>query len=123
MNLPPVPAAEFALYSLGGSGPVASRSGARPFDPVAYSRYKYGSITAADAFARAVGEAFAGHCPAAVGSPRLLMASPPHPHVPTPPPPRPRRLRPFLTAAGARRGLPGPISCTAPSVSATASTR
>jgi hypothetical protein len=34
---------------------MAGQVGSRPFDPVAYSRYKYGSIAAADAFARAQG--------------------------------------------------------------------
>src|SRR6201996_1124817 len=61
MNATPVPIAEFALCTLGG--PVAGQVGSWPFDPVAYSRYKYGSIAAADAFARALGMAFAERCP------------------------------------------------------------
>jgi hypothetical protein len=106
MNVTPVPTAEFALFSLGGPGPVAGQVGSRPFDPVAYSRYKYGSIAAADAFARALGEAFGDHCPAVVSTPRLLMTSSPYTYVPTAATTLARQLQPVLNTVRARRGLP-----------------
>jgi hypothetical protein len=106
MNVTPVPTAEFALYPLGGPGPVTGRFCSRPFDPVAYSRYKYGSIAAADAFAQALGEAFAGRCPAVVGTPRLLMTSSPYTYVPTAATTLARRLQPVLNTVRARHGVP-----------------
>ena len=48
-----------------------------------YSRYKYGSIAAADVFAGALGEAFGHRYPEVVCTPRLLMTSSPCTYVPT----------------------------------------
>jgi hypothetical protein len=71
-----------------------------------YSRYKYGSVTAAEAFAAALGAAFAGHCPDFLGAPRLLMTSSPYAYVPTAATTLARRLRPVLNALRASHGLP-----------------
>jgi len=71
-----------------------------------YSRYKYGSVTAADAFAAALGTAFAEHCPDLLAAPRLLMTSSPYTYVPTAATTLARRLRPALNALRAGRGLP-----------------
>ena len=106
MKVTPVPTAEFALYSLGGPGPVTGQASSRPFDPAAYSRYKYGSIAATDAFARALGAAFSECCPAVVGNSRLLLTSSPYTYVPTAATTLARRLQPRLNTARARHGLP-----------------
>lgn len=52
-----IPTREFALYSLGGPGPVADGICYPPFSSVRYSRFKYGSVAAAETFARALGSA------------------------------------------------------------------
>jgi hypothetical protein len=53
-----IPTREFTLYSLGGLGPAANGICPLPFSPARYSRYKYGSVSAAETFARALGTAF-----------------------------------------------------------------
>jgi hypothetical protein len=58
-------------------------SGSPPFSATQYSRYKYGSVAAAKAFARALGEAFCECRPQLVRAPRLLMTSSPYTYVPT----------------------------------------
>ena len=101
-----VSTAEFAVYSLGGPGPAAAQACSPPFNPVRYSRYKYGSIAAADVFARALGEAFGHRYPEVVCTPRLLMTSSPYTYVPTAATTLARRLQPVLNAVRAGRGLP-----------------
>jgi hypothetical protein len=100
-----IPTREFALYSLGESGPAAPAC-PLPFSPARYSRYKYGSVAAAEAFAQALGAAVAERHPELACAPRLLMASSPYTYVPTAATTLARRLQPVLNAARARRGLP-----------------
>jgi hypothetical protein len=92
---------EFALYSLGepSACPLS-------FSSVCYSRYKYGSVAAAEAFAQALGAAFAERHPELACASRLLMTSSPYTYVPTAATTLARRLRPVLNAARARHGLP-----------------
>jgi PRTase ComF-like len=105
-----IPTSEFALYSLGGPSPAANGTCSPPFSPVRYSRYKYGSVTAAEAFARALGAAFCERHPELALADRLLIASSPYAHVPAAATTLARRLRPVLNAARARRGLaPAPL--------------
>jgi hypothetical protein len=106
----PVPTREFALYSLGGPGLAADANCPLPFSPARYSRFKYGSVTAAETFARELGAVF-GEChPELACAPRLLMASSPYTHVPAAATTLARRLRPVLNAARALHGLdPAPL--------------
>jgi hypothetical protein len=104
--LTPIPTHEFALYSLDGPGPAASANCSLPFTAAWYSRYKYGSVTATESFAEALGAAFGDRRPELARTPRLLMTSSPYSHVPTAAASLARRLRPVLNAARARHGLP-----------------
>jgi PRTase ComF-like len=103
-----IPTREFALYSLDRQGLAdeGNESCALPFSPVRYSRYKYGSATAAEAFARALGAAFCRRCPDLAFAPRLLMASSPYARVPAAATALARWLQPVLNAARAGKGLP-----------------
>jgi hypothetical protein len=126
-----IPAHEFSLYCLDGptldspnldgpnldgpnlDGPnldstdaVAATSGSPPFSAMQYSRYKYGSVAAAEAFARALGEAFCACRPELVRVPRLLMTSSPYTYVPTAATALARGLQPILNSARAGFGLP-----------------
>jgi hypothetical protein len=111
-----IPTREFALYALAGSvltGSVITGSGAHalghraaPFSAACYSRYKYGSVTATEAFATALAAAFAEHCPDAVRAPRLLLTSSPYSHVPTAATTLARKVQPGLNAMRATLGLP-----------------
>jgi hypothetical protein len=100
-----IPTREFALYSLGNPGSAASEDCRLPFSPSRYSRYKYGSVAAAEAFARALGPAFCRRHPDLALAPRLLMVSSPYARVPAAATTLARRLRPVLNAARARNGL------------------
>jgi hypothetical protein len=71
---------EFALYTLGGSSPALNDDGL-PFSAARYSKYKYGSVAAAETFARALGAAFCQAHPEFALAPWLLMASSPYAHV------------------------------------------
>jgi hypothetical protein len=104
--LTPIPTHEFALYSLDGPGPAATGNCSPPFSAAWYSRYKYGSVTATEAFAEALGTAFANRHPELARTPRLLMTSSPYSYVPTAAASLARRLRPVLNAARAQYGLP-----------------
>jgi hypothetical protein len=100
---------EFALYSL-DPGPFANGNCSPPFSPARYSRYKYGSVTAAETFARALGAAFCERHPDLVLAPRLLMTSSPYAHVPAAATTLARRLRPALNAVRTVHGLaPAPL--------------
>ena len=103
-----IPTREFALYVLGEPSPAGPSSPASPlpFSPARYSRYKYGSVTAASAFARALGAAFAERCPDLACAPRLVLTSSPYIYVPTAATTLARRLQPVLNAVRAQRGLP-----------------
>lgn len=101
-----IPTREFALYSLGGQNPAANGNCRLPFSPARYSRYKYGSVEAAESFARALGAAFCDAHPELAQAPRLLMASSPYAHVPAAATTLARRLRPVLNAARQVTGLP-----------------
>jgi len=99
---------EFALYSFGGpaqSVPGAGDAGPLPFSPASYSRYKYGSVTAADTFARALAAAFGERHPGIAWAPRLLMTSSPYSCVPTAATTLARRMRPALNDARTSYGL------------------
>jgi PRTase ComF-like len=101
-----IPTREFALYSLNGPSLVADEFCSLPFSFVRYSRYKYGSVTATETFARALGAAFSECHPELTRAPRLLMASSPYTYVPTAATTLARRMQPVLNAARARYGLP-----------------
>ena len=75
------PAHEFSLYRLDRPDAPAAISGSPPFSATQYSRYKYGSAAAAEAFARALGEAFCQNRPEVVRLPRMLMTSSPYTYV------------------------------------------
>ena len=105
-----IPTREFALYSLGGPAPAANGTGLPPFSPARYSRYKYGSVAAAETFARALGAAFCERHPDLALAPRLLVTSSPYAHVPAAATTLARWLQPVINAARARHGLaPGPL--------------
>ena len=101
-----IPTREFALYSLGGPSPAAAGSRSRPFSAARYSRYKYGSVTDTETFARALGAAFGERHPELARAQRLLMTSSPYTYVPTAATTLARRMQPILNAARARYGLP-----------------
>lgn len=101
-----IPTHEFALYSLGGPTPVADEDCSLPFSSARYSRYKYGSVAAAEAFAWALGTAFGEDHPELVRAPRLLITSSPYTFVPTAATTLARRLRIVLNTTRADRGLP-----------------
>ena len=94
------------MYSLKGPNLVADEICSMPFSFVRYSRYKYGSVTAAETFARALGAAFGERHPELARAPRLLMASSPYTYVPTAATTLVRRMQPVLNASRARYGLP-----------------
>jgi hypothetical protein len=96
---------EFALYHLDGSGSSVTANCPVPFSAALYSRYKYGSQTAAAAFARALAAAFCDRYPELVRGPRLLVASSPYSHVPTAAHSLARELVPVLNATRAGYGL------------------
>jgi len=100
-----IPTREFSLYSLGCPSPAASGNCPLPFSPARYSKYKYGSVAAAETFARALGAAFCEAHPELALAPRLLMASSPYARVPAAATTLARRLRPVLNAARAVYGL------------------
>ncbi len=77
-----------------------------PFSSARYSRYKYGSVAAAEAFARALGVAFSDRHPELTRAPKLLMTSSPYTYVPTAATTLARRLQGVLNAARDRCGLP-----------------
>lgn len=105
-----IPTREFALYSLGGPSPAAGEISPLPFSPARYSSYKYGSVTAAETFARALGAAFSQRHPELALAPGLLMASSPYAHVPAAATTLARSLQPVLNAVRARHGLaPAPL--------------
>jgi hypothetical protein len=102
----PITTYEFALYSLDGPGRVVAGNCSLPFSAACYSRYKYGSVTATETFALALGTAFGDRHPELARAPRLLMTSSPYSYVPTAATALARRLRPVLNAARTRYGLP-----------------
>ena len=105
-----IPTQEFALYSLGDPGPAVNGNCRLPFSPARYSRYKYGSVAAAEAFGQALGAAFCEAHPELALAPRLLLASSPYAHVPAAAATLARGLRPVLNAARAVNGLaPAPL--------------
>jgi hypothetical protein len=81
-------------------------SGSPPFSARQYSRYKYGSVAAAEAFARALGGAFWACRPELAGVPRLLLTSSPYTYVPTAATTLARSLQPVLNGVRAGAGLP-----------------
>ena len=105
-----IPTREFALYSLGEPSPATDGICPLSFSFARYSRYKYGSVIAAETFARALGTAF-GEChPELACAPRLLMTSSPYTYVPTAATTLARSLQPLLNAVRTRRGLaPAPL--------------
>jgi predicted amidophosphoribosyltransferase len=100
-----IPTREFALYSLGAPSHTVNGGCRPPFSPARYSRYKYGSIAAAETFARALGAAFCQAQPELALAPRMLMASSPYAHVPAAATTLARRLQPVLNVARAMNGL------------------
>jgi hypothetical protein len=99
---------EFALYPLPAPAqyvPAAGDACPPPFSPERYSRYKYGSVTAAETFARDLAAAFGERYPRLAQAPRLLMTSSPYTCVPTAATTLARRMQPALNQARVRRGL------------------
>jgi hypothetical protein len=74
---------EFDLYRLDQVGSTLSSLSAMPFDSGDYSRYKYGSVSAADAYAHMLWSAFLPRNERLARLPRLLVAASPYRHVPT----------------------------------------
>jgi hypothetical protein len=101
----PIPTCEFALYSLNALA-LPADNGHPPFSAARYSKYKYGSVAAAETFAQALGVALAERCPDLAGTPRLLMTSSPYAYVPTAATSLARKLQPVLDPERARHGLP-----------------
>jgi hypothetical protein len=99
------PTRELALYSLGGAAPAAAGNCPPMLSSARYSRYKYGSVTATEAFARALVAALDQRYPELARAPRLLMTSSPYAYVPTAATTLARSLQPLLNAARAARGL------------------
>jgi hypothetical protein len=97
------PVYELALYRLDQAGRAAIP---RPFDAALYSRYKYGSATAADSFARALGQAFLDRYRQLADQPRLLIAASPYRRVPTAANALAVRFAVVLNEARAGRGIP-----------------
>jgi hypothetical protein len=97
------PVYELALYRLDQAGGAAIP---RPFDAALYSRYKYGSATAADSFARALGQAFLDRYRHLADQPRLLIAASPYRRVPTAANALAVRFATVLNDARAGRGIP-----------------
>jgi hypothetical protein len=105
-----IPTHEFALYPLGAPRLAANGCCPLPFSPARYSRYKYGSVSATEAFARALGTAFCERHPEAAFAPGLLVTSSPYAHVPAAATTLARRVQPVLNAARARREVaPAPL--------------
>jgi PRTase ComF-like len=100
-----IPTHEFALYYLDRAGSIASGNCSLSFSAALYSRYKYGSVKATEAFAQALGAAFGDHHPGLVRAPRMVMTSSPYSYVPTAATVLARKLQPVLNAARARHGL------------------
>jgi hypothetical protein len=74
--------------------------------PARYSSYKYGSVTAAEAFARALVAALGQRHPELAQAPKVLMTSSPYAYVPTAATTLARSLRPLLNAVRSGHGLP-----------------
>jgi hypothetical protein len=106
-----IPAHEFSLYDLDGPDSAAAMRTSPQFSATQYSRYKYAAAAAADAFARALGEAFCACRPELVRVPRLLITSSPYTYVPTAATALAHRLQPVLTAATASCAAPGGWDC------------
>jgi len=100
-----IPTREFTLYSLDTPDSAANGICRLPFSPARYSRYKYGSVAAAETFAGALGTAFCERHPELALAPKLLMASSPYGHVPAAATTLARRLAPVLNAVRTRHGL------------------
>jgi hypothetical protein len=100
------PTREFALYPLGQAVPAAAASCPRVFSPASYSRYKYGSVAATEAFARALVTALDDRHPELTRAPRLLLTSSPYAFVPTAATTLARSLQQLLNVARAGHGLP-----------------
>ena len=61
--MPSTPTREFSLYYLDEAGSAVSENGSLPFNAACYSRYKYGSVMATEAFAQALGAALGDRLP------------------------------------------------------------
>lgn len=77
------PTQEFALYHINEVGSPVDSACTLPFVAARYSCYKYGSTSAGNAFAYALGDAFHYAFPQLVNSPSLFVASSPYKYVPT----------------------------------------
>lgn len=100
------PADEFALYRLDQSGSTLGSLCSRPFDSAEYSRYKYGSASAADGYARMLCSAFLPRHRRLAHMGRLLVAASPYRYVPTAANEVAVRFAAMLTAQRAEHGLP-----------------
>jgi hypothetical protein len=104
------PVYELALYQLDQGGSAGGTATPGPFGAALYSRYKYGSTTAAGWFARALGQAFLDRYPRLADESRLLIASSPYRRVPTAANAVATGFASVLNAARAGRGLaPAPL--------------
>lgn len=99
------PASEFTLYRLDHAASTVASLCSQPFDSMDYSRYKYGSVSAADRYARMLGSAFLPRHAQLVRSRRLLVTASPYHRVPTAANEVAIRFAAMLTAERALYGL------------------
>lgn len=97
---------EFDLYRLDQGGSTLSSLCSRPFDFTDYSRYKYGSAEAADAYARMLCSAFLVRHRRLAHLRRLLVTASPYRYVPTAANEVAIRFAAMLTAERGEHGLP-----------------
>jgi len=102
----PSPASEFTLYRLDHAASTVTSLSSQPFDSMDYSRYKYGSGSAADMYARMLWSAFRARHQELVRSRRLIVTASPYHHVPTAANEVAIRFAAMLTAERGLHGLP-----------------
>jgi PRTase ComF-like len=100
-----IPTGELSLYALGGPAPACAGPRPLPFSSTRYSRYKYGSVTATQAFARELAADLSERHPDLARAPGLVMTSSPYACVPTAATTLARSLQPLVNAARAAHGL------------------
>jgi phosphoribosyl transferase-like protein len=97
---------ELALYQLDTMGTTITGTAGGEFDPLRYSRYKYGCPRSTRWFARRLADLLTGRCPWLVDASRVVVTSSPYHRVPTAARALAAGLRGLLNTARAGRGLP-----------------